>query len=391
MTSLLPSRRHAETFHALLEGIVPSTGAPAPYAGMLALVGGLRALDPPRPGTSFVTDLRTALFAAADEVLVQLTGAAAHPVVESGASDPGHRSQRRIAIIAGTVTLVGATASVTYAADSALPGDLLYPLKRTLEGAETGLASGPGRTDRILGNAGERLDEVSRLSTSGSVEEQALVSATLEDFSTLTTTGADRALASGDVDQLRALRTFTASSLTSLTSLESVIPESGQAALASAATLVTRYDAEAAADCATCPGAVLDLPAVFLLKVPAQIVPTDPLDPRSDATASTTRDPRSSLTPGQPHQDSPPNGPVPGENTVPGSDIPVVPEPSNPVDDALEDLGNTVLPGLPEHSGGVDEGPLAPIVTPITDPLQEVVDDTLDGVDDTLGNLLGGP
>ena len=49
------------------------------------------------------------------------------------------------------------------AAQTALPGDSLYPVKRAIEDTRTGLASGDtAKGARLLANARGRLDEVDR-------------------------------------------------------------------------------------------------------------------------------------------------------------------------------------------------------------------------------------
>ena len=159
---------------------------------------------------------------------------------------PGQRRpHRRLAIAVGAVTFVGATASMSYASQSALPGDALYPVKRAIENAQTGLSSGDDKTEGILGNASARLDEVAALSDRGTAESDTQVPGTIHDFSEQAQEGARRALNSGDNEQITALREFTANSMAQLESLDTVVPAQARDELASAAKLVGTLDQRA--------------------------------------------------------------------------------------------------------------------------------------------------
>ena len=58
--------------------------------------------------------------------------------------------------------IVGATTSMAVAAQSALPGDALYPLKRAIENAQTGFSVDEReKGTHMLANATGRLDEIS--------------------------------------------------------------------------------------------------------------------------------------------------------------------------------------------------------------------------------------
>ena len=110
----------------------------------------------PRP--EFVADLRSRLMAEAETALV--------PTDVSRLQLPARRTgrERRIAAVVGGLAIVGATTSVAVASQSALPGESLYPIKRVIESAHTGLSVGEARKGSTeLANASSRLDEVAAL------------------------------------------------------------------------------------------------------------------------------------------------------------------------------------------------------------------------------------
>ena len=111
--------------------------------------------------------------------------------------DPGrvrNPRERRLAIAMGGFALVGATATMSVVAQSALPGDLLYPLKRGIESVHAGISVGDeGKGTTLLASASTRLDEVSRLDAG---EHEAEIADTLDDFTQQAIEASDLLLAS---------------------------------------------------------------------------------------------------------------------------------------------------------------------------------------------------
>jgi len=377
VSSVIPARRRAEKFHSLVEGTrSPGADSPASWTPLLELVGDLRGVAGPAPRPEFVADLRAALMAEADEVLLHLERELTLP-----AAHPGQRRQRRrLAVAAGALAFVGATASISVAAQTALPGETLYPVKRALENAQTGLYTGDAKTEEILGNASVRLDEVSQLAEEGTTQSDAQVPGTLQDFTEQAQEGATRALDSGDEEQITELRDFAADSMRTLEELDSVVPESARDELAAAARLVSRIDQQARAACPTCGGAVLDVPQIFLT---------------SASESGGTVAPGKSATPSTTHQGDGPDGGSPSSQPssgpsvgLPGGDDTTAPDP-----------GSTPTPGLPTQTtgsndpigdalddllGDTDTATSDPL-EPISSPLASSVDDALDDVDGLLG------
>ncbi len=392
MSSLIPARRRAEDFQALVEGDRPPGGA-SPYADLLTLVGGLRTLEAPVPRAVVVADLRAALLVEADEVLLpQASGTtgASNPAPTRRPRSDRPRGRRRLAVALAALSFVGATASVAVAAQHALPGDALYPVKRALENVQTGLSAGDSRTREILDNAGARLDEVDQLIRRGDASDEPQIRSTLEDFSGQAQEGGDRALSSGEDAQVRALRDFTAASMAKLDSLSTIAPQQLRPDLAAAAQVVAALDARAAVQCPTCGGPTLDLPPALAALVPgatASLPPTaltgaNPTGaPGTGSTSGPAGGPSgapTAATSGQPGQSTGATQPGPTPGGPVSTPQPGQSSPAGPVQQPTGDLlgSDGPLPSLPP----------ATVLDPITSPLASTIDGVLPGA----GGLLGG-
>ena len=229
MSPVFATRRRAEEFEAVVEGrSTPSVGASdVRYDDLLALVGALRDVPEPQARPEFVAELRTRLLAEA--ATMPARQAAEADRLRLRTPDPGrvrNPRERRLAIAMGGFALVGATVTMSVVAQSALPGDLLYPLKRGIESAHAGISVGDeSKGTTLLASASTRLDEVSRLDAS---EHEAEIADTLDDFTQQAIEASDLLLASyaekGDDTTVTDLRSFTASSMESLSDLDGAVP-----------------------------------------------------------------------------------------------------------------------------------------------------------------------
>lgn len=264
MTPVFPARR-AEEFNTLVEGSPTEAGATR-YPEFLEIVAALRDVPDVEPRPEFTASLRDRLMAAAETELVP----ADRP---DRASDearlrmPGPRPgrQRRLVVAVGSLALVGATTSMAVAAQSALPGDALYPLKRAIENAHAGLSldeADKGAT--MLDSASGRLQEAAELSRGGSLDDSAAVAETLNDFSEQSTEASDLLFAdyaaNGDQATLDQLHAFTADSLTQLTDLEPVVPIDARDELMHAAQVLSQIDAQLQRVCPGCVPSISEIP-----------------------------------------------------------------------------------------------------------------------------------
>lgn len=244
------ARRGAEEFNSLVERTSVSDPGSARYADFLDLVTSLRATDPVEPRSEFVADLRGQLLT---EATTALTPASARLTV---APRRGPR-ERRIAIAIGGFAVIGATTSMAMAAQTALPGDTLYPLKRALENASTSIqVDEDAKGASLLDHASGRLDEVGKLARHGDEGNADVVADTLHAFADQATSASELLIAAYSIDgqksEIEELRTFAAQSMAALNDLESVVPASARAALIEAAQVISMIDIAAVRLCPSC-------------------------------------------------------------------------------------------------------------------------------------------
>jgi hypothetical protein len=261
--------RRSQQFHDLVEG-TSTSGDTAAYAGLLDVVGALRAVPAPEPDPAFVALLRERLVLEAETVLA----AAAAERAETGdrlrlrtPAPRTRRRRRRLAAAVSGVVLVGGTATVAVASQSALPGDALYPVKRGIENAHAQLTFDRAARGRVLlDSASTRLDEVAALSREQASADQ--VGSTLDAFTQEAVAGSDLLVtdyqATGDRSSMATVRTFTATSMARLQALQGQVPPGALDQLLQAAQALDQVQQVATSACPDCPGpSVTSVPAVL--------------------------------------------------------------------------------------------------------------------------------
>lgn len=391
MTSVFASRRRAEEFSSLVEDPTPGAVRDARLEEFLAIVESLRAVPAaPEPRPEFVGSLRAELMAAADTLLVPAApdDRLALPVRSS-------RRDRRVAAAIGGLAVLGAGTSMAVAAQSALPGEMLYPLKRAIEDAQVGVASGrdaQGLT--LLDSAATRLSEVQALGREGRLhDDERVVATSLVDFATQADQASDIILTefeeTGDRDLVRELRDFTGESMSTLQTLESLVPESARDELLAAVELLGEIDARAQRLCPTCGGVGIDqIPPVLLssaaTETPAVVIPGATVSTRPERGRSAGRDGEDSGSGGQAPlgTDSITTAPGSGSGDSEGG------AGSGPVG-TLGELAGGVTGSDPTTSnggggGGGGDGPVKDTVDTVKEPVDKVTDKVKDGVEDTV-------
>lgn len=253
MTALLPGQRRAEKFAALVDAT--STGAAgAPYASLLEVVGSLHAAAAAGPSArpDYVSDLRARLMAEADTALVPTDRR-----LQLDHRTTTTRRQGRVAAATAGLVLVGSGAGMAMAAQTSLPGQSLYPLKRGIEQAGAAMSfSDAARGRDLLNQASTRLDEVDALLADG---DQAEVSHTLGSFTHSAAAGADLLLtqyqADGKDASVATVHSFAVTQMNLLSELADKAPASLRPDFADAAALVADLDQQAGTLCASCGGA----------------------------------------------------------------------------------------------------------------------------------------
>ena len=150
---------------------------------------------------------------------------------EAGSRLPARQParERRLAAAVGGLAIVGATTSMAVAAQSALPGDALYPVKRAIENAQTGFsvgdeAQGQPRCSPTPPAGSTRSTELSR---EGDVKDDVAIARTLNTFTDQATEASDLLLAdyASTGDETRSPSCATSpSSMDALGDLEAAVP-----------------------------------------------------------------------------------------------------------------------------------------------------------------------
>ena len=269
-----PARRRADEFEALLSrgpGTPLSEREAAHFAHLLDVVGDLRALPEAEPRPEFSASLRERLMAEADTVLVRRPAAPPRLAMPTTTRP----RQRRLAAALGGAALVGATATMAVAAQTALPGESLYGVKRGIESAQVRLADDESQRGRtLLAQADTRLTELEQLAAGDGGREQ-LIPDTLDAFTEQSSDGVRSLLTSYDrgVEQdAQRARDFTATSLERLDALEEQLPESARDELLAAGRTLTDLDLEVSSACPVCSGAVTTTPDFLLTSAPLDLV-----------------------------------------------------------------------------------------------------------------------
>jgi len=279
MTRFAP-RRRAEDFSAVVDATGGTGGTDLETARMLGVVSQLRAeaeaVDAAQVRSVFRDDLRARLMSEASTALAPLAAAraTARGTVETPHASlvlphrPRTRRERRVAVVAAAALLVGGTAGMAGAAQHALPGEALYPVKRGIEGLDARFAGSDADRGRdLLRQASTRLEEARQLSA-GSPEQAAQVSGTIEVFTDQAREGSGLLLDSyhrdQDEDAVRAVRSSAARDLESLTDMADEAPAQARSRLVDAATALRGIDADARGACPTCSSLpTLPMPRVF--------------------------------------------------------------------------------------------------------------------------------
>jgi len=210
------------------------------------------------PTPQFRESLRTALMTEAETALV--------PVVKTGrpisvvSAPTTHPVRRRLAAVTTAILASAGLIGIVSSSASAVPGDMLYPVKRGVESVELALhRDDASRGSFSLSQASERLAEARTLSATPSSRTDALVESTLGDFSSQATTGSTDLFRdftrSGSEKSIRKVNDFAAAATAQLGTLSGALPGSANESFMSAARTVTAIATQASMLCSSCASA----------------------------------------------------------------------------------------------------------------------------------------
>ena len=395
-------RADIDTLEALLEGRTAPEDAPRAIQRLGSLATSVRDhTELETPTDEFRTRLRAELLevAAAGRTT---TMQRLRDRVDDATARVRH-SLRAAGAAAVASTMIG-TAGVAAAAQSALPGDVLYSVKDFTEDVRLTFASGDVERGRLhLAFARERLEELE--AGRGRLSDDQL-SGTLDRLDHEAASGADQLLqaaAAEDGDRLLTeLDDFTAEMRLRLLDLSPALPLSVRPAAERTLEVLRRIDLQVTgllgldgAGCAVCAGEAGVQPRVVLPgdgpAAPAcQCVQPAPPVGGDDADTDPVEQP----------QDDPSDTSTGGTVVVPDDDPSlsggtggdaVIDDLGSAVDDSVGDVGSVVDDAVDDVGSLVDEL-LDPSATSSSNPLQDTVDDLGDTVEDTatdLGDTVG--
>ena len=298
------------------------------------------------PTPEFRLSLRSSLMAEAQTVLIP-ADSKAHTFTEAPTKHPVRR--RVAALTAAALASVGVVGMVSSSA-SAVPGEMLYSVKRSVESVQLALhQSDESRGAFLLAQASERLAEARQLSDNPSDRSDSLIASTLEDFSTQAESGSDSLFNdfddSGKTKSIQKVNDFAAAATTELATLSALVPEGAEGAFTSAAKTISDLAIEASTLCSTCvaadPQSLAN--AVTSLANPGTV---DDTEPASATKKPATTQPKTtpSAVSGGATTPAAPTTPTPAPTTAPPPLIDLTPVTQPLLDGLLGEEG--LVPGL---------------------------------------------
>ena len=395
MTPAFSARRRADEFEALL-----SRRADAPlsehdaarFAALLEVVGDLRALPEVEPRPEFVSSLRESLMAEADTALVRRPA----PPQRLAMPATSRTRDRRLGALLGGAALVGATATMAVAAQTSLPGESLYGVKRGIESAQVRLATDDAARGRaLLSQAETRLTELEALAAGEGGADQ-LVPDTLDTFTDQSSEGVRTLLAAydrgGAEEDVQLARDFTADSMERLTALEPQLPTSAHDELLAAGRTLTDLDLEISSACLACDGGITSTPEFLLRSAPADLLTALDADELTLEAAPISGQDLSGITVPeelQPQETAPTTAPTTSVSPTRSPTGPSVPDPTT---SAGQDPTKPVKDGTQGVTEGVTEG-VTGTTSDLANQLDGVTGGALGGLttgaDDATGGLIG--
>ncbi|KAA1397174.1 DUF5667 domain-containing protein [Aeromicrobium ginsengisoli] len=202
------------------------------------------------PTPMFRESLRTQLMTEAQTVLVPMP-ATPSPTRTREASPVRRRVAGLTAAMVASAGVVGIVASSA----SAVPGEMLYPVKRSVESVELALhRDDASRGSFQLRQAAERLAEARKLSGKGASES--LIAQTLEDFSSQAESGSTALFSAytgnGEKKSIRTVNDFAVEATADLSALSSQLPPGADDSFEAATATITELATQASSLCSAC-------------------------------------------------------------------------------------------------------------------------------------------
>lgn len=210
------------------------------------------------PSPDFVLSLRSELMADASSVLV----VAPKPVRTATARPVAHPVRRRLAAATAAVLATAGMVGIVSSSAQALPGEMLYPVKRGVESVQlTVHRSDASRGEFQLAQATERLAEAKSLANKDDSPSEELVIHSLTDFADQASAGSESLFSDyadgGNDVSINKVTNFATASSTTLSALSGKLSPDAEGVFKLAASTVTDLAAQATALCTECQTAKL--------------------------------------------------------------------------------------------------------------------------------------
>lgn len=205
------------------------------------------------PSPEFLRGLRAELMADASSVLV-VTRKAERKFTEKAVVHP---VRKRVAAATAAFVATAGMLSIVASSAQALPGEMLYPVKRGVESVEFTLhRTDAGRGSFELAQATERLAEAKALATQGDARSDDLIVSSLADFTTKASSGSESLFAdytdSGDDASIDKVTSFATASSAVLSDLSGTLSPDTASAFRKAASAVNELASQASLLCDEC-------------------------------------------------------------------------------------------------------------------------------------------
>jgi hypothetical protein len=202
------------------------------------------------PTPLFRDSLRTRLMTEAETVLVPM------PADVKSAPAREHRPiRRRVAGLTAAMVASAGIVGIVASSASAVPGEMLYPVKRSVESVELALhRDDASRGSFQLRQAAERLAEARELSNNGGSET--LIAEALEDFATQAESGSAALFSDySDNSEQKSIRTvndFAVEATANLSALSAQLPPGADDSFAAATAAISDLATQASSLCSAC-------------------------------------------------------------------------------------------------------------------------------------------
>ncbi|KQV74304.1 hypothetical protein ASC61_04425 [Aeromicrobium sp. Root344] len=204
------------------------------------------------PTPMFRESLRTQLMSEAETVLVAMP---AKPSTSPTRTPEASPVRRRVAGLTAALVASAGVVGIVASSASAVPGEMLYPVKRSVESVELALhRDDASRGSFQLRQAAERLAEARELSGEGASES--LIAQTLQDFSSQAEAGSTALFSdytgNGEKKSIRTVNDFAVAATADLSALSSQLPPGADDPFEAATATITELATQASSLCSAC-------------------------------------------------------------------------------------------------------------------------------------------